>query len=132
MRFVVRWIATALAVIVAAMLSGTRIESWGGLLGVAFFVGFANALARPLLLRAVPGGIVPALIVVIVAINLALLGGLNWMPDLRVPSLGNGLLAALIVSVVSCAFSLFFRDSQGRVHLVSHHPVVKRASGVAE
>jgi uncharacterized membrane protein YvlD (DUF360 family) len=132
MRFVVRWLATALAVIVAALLSGTGIDSWGALLGVAFFVGIANALARPLLLRVVPHGIVPTLIVAILAINLALLGGLKWLPTLNVPSLGNGLAAALIVTVVSCVFSLFFRDSQGQVHLVNHHPVVKRAAGTVE
>ena len=49
MRFLVRWMVTTVAVVLAATFSGVRIESWGGLLGVAFFVGLLNALARPLL-----------------------------------------------------------------------------------
>jgi uncharacterized membrane protein YvlD (DUF360 family) len=125
---------TTLAVVLAATISGVRIENWGGLLGVAFFVGLVNALARPLLLRWAAHFIVPALIIAIVVINLALLGGLNWVPELRLASLGNGLFAAAIVTVVSCLFSLFFRDHEGRIHLITHHPVVKevRSSGAAE
>jgi uncharacterized membrane protein YvlD (DUF360 family) len=127
MRFVIRWIATSLAVIVAALLSGTHVENWTGLAGVAFFVGFCNAIARPILLRVATAFVLPALVVTILVINLALLGGINWLPELRIPSLGNGLLAALVVSAVSCAFSIFFRDRQGRVHLISYHPLVQGA-----
>lgn len=124
---------TTIAVVLAATFSGVRIDNWGGLLGVAFFVGLVNALARPLLLRAAAHFIVPALILVIVIINLGLLGGLNWVPELRVASLGNGLMAAAIVTVVSCILSLFFRDHEGRLHLITHHPVVKEArSGATE
>lgn len=125
MRFIIRWLATSMAVVVAALLSGNRIEQWSGLSGVAFFVGFCNALVRPLLLRWAAAYIIPALVVAILLVNVALLGGLNWMPDFRIPSLGNGIVAAVLVSLVSCAFSLFFRDREGRVHLITHHPVVK-------
>jgi hypothetical protein len=42
---------------------------------------------------------------------------------------GHAMVWDLIISVVSWFLSLFFRASDGRYHVITHHTDVKRVSG---
>jgi hypothetical protein len=47
----------------------------------------------------------------------------------KVPGFWNAFFGAIIVSLVSWVLSAFFRGSDGRVHVLTHHTQIKRVSG---
>lgn len=128
--FLIRWLCTTIAVAVAVKLTGMRAESVGALLGTSLFLGIINALLRPIVLLLSLPFIVATLglfILVVNAVMLSIAGGL--VPGFFVGGFGNAFLGAIIVSLVSWALSLFFRGSDGRYHLITHHTDVKRVEG---
>jgi hypothetical protein len=46
-----------------------------------------------------------------------------------VPGFWNAFFGALIISFVSWLLSAFFRGSDGRVHVLTHHTQIKPVSG---
>lgn len=128
--FLIRWLCTTIAVAVAVKLTDMRAAGWGSLLGTALFLGIINALVRPFVLLLSLPFIVATLgifILVINAVILSIAGSL--VPGFEVGGFGNAFVGAIIVSIVSWVLSLFFRASDGRYHLITHHAEVKRVQG---
>lgn len=130
-HFVFRWIVTAFAVFVAAPIVGL---DYGGslacLLGASLLLGIINAFIRPLLLLLSLPLILVTLGLFILIINALMLKFVSEIvPCFKVPGFGSAVFGAIIISIVSWLLSAFFRGSDGRVHVLTHHTQIKRVSG---
>jgi putative membrane protein len=130
-HFVFRWAVTTVAVFVAAPIVGL---SYGGslscLLGASLLLGIVNAFIRPVLLILSAPLILVSLGFFIFVLNaLMLLGVGEVIPCFHVPGFWNAFFGAIIISFVSWLLSAFFRGSDGRVHVLTHHGQIKRVSG---
>ncbi len=117
-HFVFRWIVTTVAVFVAAPVVGIN---YGGridcLLGASLLLGIVNAFIRPVLL----------LLLIINALMLKFVGEI--VQCFEVPGFWRAFFGAIIISIVSWLLSAFFRGSDGRVHVLTHHSQIKRVRG---
>jgi putative membrane protein len=133
--FLTRWFCTTIAVAIAAHLTGMRYDNLGALVGAALLLGIVNALVRPILLLLS----LPFILVTLGFFILVINGLLLWIvgsivPGFHVETFGTAFFGALIVSFVSWIFSSFFRASDGRYHVITHHeglagPAEKRVAG---
>jgi putative membrane protein len=93
-------------------------------------LGILNAFVRPILL--VLGA---PLILLTLGIFILIVNGLMlyWVPSViggfHVDSYGSAFRGALVISIVSWLLSAFFRGSDGRVHVLTHHSQIKRVRG---
>jgi putative membrane protein len=130
-HFVFRWIVTTFAVFVAAPIVGINYgERVGCLLGASLLLGIVNAFIRPiLLLLSLPLILVTlgVFILIINALMLKVVGAI--VPCFEVPGFWSAFFGAIIISVVSWLLSAFFRGSDGRVHVLTHHTQVRRVQG---
>jgi putative membrane protein len=130
-HFVFRWLATTAAVFVAAPIVGISYnDSLSCLLGASLLLGIANAFVRPILLILSAPLILLSLgffIFVVNALLLLLVGQI--IPCFRVPGFWSAFFGAMIISFVSWLLSAFFRGSDGRVHVLTHHTQIKTVSG---
>lgn len=123
MKLVVRWIITAIALVVAAwLLPGIRIEgtsAWVAVAIMAVVFGFVNAIIRPVLAFMSCGLIVLTLGLFMLVVNalsfwLASWIAVNWFNvGFYVDGLWPALWGSIIVSVVSFLLSLFLADKEG-------------------
>src|SRR6266404_9300691 len=130
-HLVFRLIVTAFAVFVAAPIVGIDYaSSLGCLLGASLLLGIINAFIRPiLLLLSLPLILVTLglFILIINALMLKFVGEI--MPCFEVPGFWSAFFGAIIVSLVSWLLSAFFRGSDGRVHMLTHHTQIRRVQG---
>lgn len=130
--FLVRWLTTTVAVLVASTLI-PGIEVSGGivaLIGASLFLGIVNALVRPvLLLLSIP------LILVTMGLFLLVLNALLlWMvgsivPGFSVSGFWSAFFGAIVISLTTWIMSVFFRDSEGRIQVLTHHSQCKPQAG---
>jgi putative membrane protein len=128
--FIIRWLCTTLAVAAAAWVTGIHYSSPAWLFVVALLLGFVNAFVRPvLLLLSLPFIVVTlgAFILIVNTLLFWLVSGL--VPGFEVGGFWQAFFAALIVSFVNWILSLFFRTSDGRVHIITHHGREKAITG---
>jgi putative membrane protein len=130
-HFVFRWMITTVAVMVApAFISGIRYDTLGALIGAALLLGILNAFVRPVLLILSAPLILVTLGLFILVINALML---RLVPSMvigfHVDSFGSAFWGALLISVISWILSAFFRGSDGRVHVLTHHTQIKRVEG---
>lgn len=130
-HFVFRWIATTIAVFVAAPIVGINYgDRLGCLLGASLLLGIINAFIRPVLLLLSLPLILVTLGVFILIINALMLKFVGEiMPCFEVPDFWRAFFGAIIISIVSWLLSAFFRGSDGRVHVLTHHSQIKRVHG---
>ena len=129
-HFIFRWAVTTFAVFVAAPITGLSYSSFGCLLGASLLLGIVNAFIRPVLLILSAPLILFSLGFFILVVNgLMLLFVGQIIPCFRVPGFWNAFFGALVVSFVSWLLSAFFRGSDGRVHVLTHHTQIKTVSG---
>src|SRR5437868_15470302 len=130
-HFVFRWAVTTFAVFVAAPIVGLSYsESLSCLLGASLLLGIVNAFIRPILLILRAPLILVSLGFFILVVNgLMLLVVGEILPCFRVPGFWSAFFGALIISFVSWVLSAFFRGSDGRVHILTHHTQVKPVAG---
>ncbi|HAK06163.1 MAG TPA: hypothetical protein DCO65_02660 [Spartobacteria bacterium] len=130
-HFVFRWMATTIAVMVAAsILSGIRYDTLGALIGAALLLGIFNAFIRPILLILSAPLILLTLGFFILIVNgLMLLLVPSIVNGFHVDSFGSAFWGAIIIGIVSWLLSAFFRGSDGRVHVLTHHTQVRRVRG---
>ncbi|MFL6584710.1 MAG: phage holin family protein [Chthoniobacterales bacterium] len=130
-HFVFRWLITTVAVMLATVFnSGMRYDSFGALLGAALLLGILNAFVRPVLLILSAPLILVTLGLFILVINaLMLLWVPAFVPGFHVDSFGSAFWGAITIGIVSWLLSAFFRGSDGRVHVLTHHTQIKRVSG---
>lgn len=128
--FVIRWLVTTIAVLVAAhLIPGIGYDGWGALLGASLLLGIINAFVRPiLLLLSLPFIIVTMGLFIFVVNALLLLLVSKIVPAFHVAGFWSAFFGAIIISVVSWILSSFFRGSDGKIHVITHHTAVKQAN----
>jgi putative membrane protein len=128
--FVIRWLVTTLAVLVAAhLIPGISYEGWGTLLGASLLLGIINAFVRPiLLLLSLPWIIITMGLFIFVINALLLMLVSKIIPAFQVAGFWSAFFGAIVISIVSWLLSSFFRGSDGRIHVITHHAAIKRAN----
>ena len=133
--FFIRWVITAIAVMCAAgLLGGIDFDgSIGVLLGASLLLGIANALVRPvLLLLSLPFIIVTMGLFIFVVNALLLLLVSSVVPGFQVDGFWSAFFGSIIISIVSWGLSSFFRTSDGKVHLITHHERARRSPAIKQ
>src|ERR1700730_9059803 len=129
-HFVFRWFVTAFAVFVAANIVGIDYSSVCCLLGAAIILGIINAFVRPILLFLSFPLILVTLGLFILVINALMLKFVSEIvPCFKVHGLWSAVFGAILISFVSWLLSAFFRGSDGRVHILTHHTQIKQVRG---
>src|SRR6187200_951088 len=130
-QFIFRWAATTIAVMVASsIISGIRYDTVAGLIGASLLLGILNAFVRPVLLILSAPLILLTLGFFILVVNGLLLWFVpNIVPGFHVDNFGSAFWGAIIIGLVSWMLSAFFRGSDGRVHVLTHHTQIKRVQG---
>ena len=130
-HFVFRWLATTVAVMVAAsIIHGIRYDFTGSLIGAALLLGILNAFVRPVLLILSAPLILVTLGFFILIVNGLLLWFVpNIVTGFHVDSFGSAFWGAIVIGIVSWILSAFFRGSDGRVHILTHHAQIRRVRG---
>ena len=117
-QFVFRW--------AASLIRGIHYDTLASLMGASLSLGILNAFVRPfLLILSAP--------IILITLGLFILV-LNGLLLLVVPSVVagfsvEGFWSAIVISFVSWVLSAFFRGSDGRVHVLTHHAEPRRARG---
>jgi putative membrane protein len=119
------------AVMVAsAILHGIRYDSVAALIAAALLLGILNAFVRPvLLLLSAPLILLTLGFFILVVNGLMLLIVPGIVTGFHVDSFGSAFWGAIIISLVSWLLSAFFRGSDGRVHVLTHHTQIRRVRG---
>ena len=130
-HFVFRWLITTVAVMVAAaFISGIRYDTTGALIGAALLLGIFNAFVRPLLLILGAPLILLSLGLFILVVNALML---YWVPGIvggfHVDDFGSAFWGAILIGIVSWILSAFFRGSDGRIHVLTHHSQIRPVQG---
>jgi putative membrane protein len=130
-HFVFRWLITSVAVMVAAkVIPGIRYDGAAWLFLAALLLGFLNAFVRPVLLILSAPLILLTLGFFILIINgLLLLWVPTFVPGFHVDSFGSAFWGAIVIGIVSWLLSAFFRGTDGRVHVLTHHTQIKPVQG---
>jgi putative membrane protein len=130
-HFIFRWVATTVAVMVAAsILSGIRYDTIASLITAALLLGILNAFVRPILLILSAPLILLTLGFFILVVNaLMLLVVPKIVNGFYVDSFGSAFWGAIIIGIMSWLLSAFFRGSDGRVHVLTHHTQIKQVRG---
>ena len=130
-HFVFRWAVTTIAVFVAAPIVGINYgDKLGCLVGASLLLGIVNAFVRPVLLV-----LSAPLILLTLGLFIFVLNGLMMLfvsevvPCFKVPGFWSAIFGAIIISIVSWLLSAFFRGSDGRVHVLTHHTQIKTVQG---
>ncbi|MGZ5537512.1 MAG: phage holin family protein [Chthoniobacterales bacterium] len=130
-HFLFRWLVTTVAVMVTSkFLRGIRVDDTGSLIAAALLLGILNAFVRPVLLILSAPLILLSLGFFILIVNSLLL---YWVPTFvagfHVESFGTAFWGAIIIGLISWLLSAFFKGSDGRVHVLTHHTAMKRVHG---
>jgi len=130
-HFVFRWAATTIAVMVASsVIRGIRYDTVAALIGASLLLGILNAFVRPvLLILSAPLILVTLGFFILILNSLLLLVVPSVVVGFHVDSFWNAFWGAIVISIVSWILSAFFRGSDGRVHVLTHHTQIKRARG---
>ena len=130
-HFVFRWILTTLAIFAAAwLLPGISVDGTGTAIGAALLLGILNAFVRPVLLLLSAPLILLTLGLFILVINALMLYWVpTFVPGFRVDSFGSAFWGAIVIGIISWMLSAFFRSSDGRVHVLTHHSQPKQVQG---
>ena len=130
-HFVFRWATTTVAVMVASsIIHGIRYDSVAALIGAALLLGILNAFIRPVLLILSAPLILLTLgffILIVNGLMLLLVPGI--VTGFHVDSFWSAFWGAIVISIVSWILSAFFRGSDGRVHVLTHHTQIRRVQG---
>src|SRR5205823_4675352 len=97
----------------------------------ALLLGIVNAFIRPVLLLLSLPLILLTLGFFILIINALMLWlvGTGIIPGFHVYSFWSAFFGSIIISIVSWLLSAFFRGSDGRVYILTHHTRMKQAQG---
>ena len=128
--FVIRWLVTTVAVLVAAhVIPGVSYEGWGTLLGASLLLGIINAFVRPiLLLLSLPWIIITMGLFIFVINALLLMLVSTIVPAFQVSGFWSAFFGGIVISLGSWLLSSFFRGSDGRIHAITHHATIKQAN----
>lgn len=114
----------------SAVLCGIRYDTLGSLLAAALLLGIFNAFVRPVLLILSAPLILVSLGFFILVVNaLMLLWVPTFVPGFHVDRFGSAFWGAILIGIISWLLSAFFRGSDGRVHVLTHHSQIKQVRG---
>jgi putative membrane protein len=129
-HFVFRWFVTAFAVFVASPIVGIDYTGIGCLFGAALLLGIINAFVRPILLFLSIPLILVTLGLFILIINALMLKFVSEIvPCFKVHGFWAAFFGSILISIVSWLLSAFFRGTDGRVHILTHHAQIKQVRG---
>ena len=130
-HFVIRWGVTTIAVMAAAsVIHGIRYDSCARTDRGGLFAWDIERFLRPILLiLSAPLILVTFGFFILVVNGLMLFLVPNIVTGFHVDAFGSAFWGAIIMSVVSWILSAFFRDSDGRVHVLTHHSQIKTVQG---
>src|SRR5438094_7537998 len=130
-HFVFRWAITTVAVMVASsIIHGIRYDSVAALIGAALLLGILNAfLRRILLILSAPLILLTLGIFILIVNGLMLLLVPSLVIGFHVDTFGSAFWGAIVIRIVSWLLSAFFRGSDGRVHVLTHHTQMRRVQG---
>ena len=116
--------------VAASMIEGIRYDNATALVGAALLLGILNAFLRPILLLLMAPLIILTLGLFIFVVNALMLLLVNdLVHGFHVDSFGSAFWGAISISIVSWLLSAFFRGSDGRVHVLTHHTQMRRVEG---
>ena len=125
--FLMRWLATTIAVAVAEqLLANIYADGWFSLIIAALLLGIINAVIRPvLLLLSLPFILVTLgfFILVVNALMLWIVGKI--VPGFHVDGFWTAFFGAIIISLVNWALSAVFKGSDGQYHVMTHHSDIR-------
>ncbi len=116
--------------IAASIIRGIRYDTIGALILASLLLGILNAFIRPILLI-----LSAPLILLTLGLFIFVVNGLMlyWVQGLvggfHVDSFASAFWGAILISIISWMLSAFFRGSDGRVHVLTHHTQMRRVSG---
>src|SRR5207302_3596534 len=130
-QFVFRWVATTIAVLVASsIIRGIRYDTVAALIGASLLLGILNAFIRPfLLILSAPLILVTLGFFILILNGLLLLVVPSVVVGFHVDHFWSAFWGAIVISIVSWILSAFFRGSDGRVHVLTHHTQIRRVRG---
>lgn len=122
MKLVIRWVITAVALVVAVwLIPGIRIESQNAWIAVglmAVSLGFVNAIIRPVLMFLSCGCIILTMGLFMIVVNGLALWAASWISvnlfnvGFYVDGLWPAMLGSIVVSIVSFLLSLLLPDNR--------------------
>jgi putative membrane protein len=114
----------------AWLIPGIHLDGTGASIGAALLLGILNAFVRPVLLILSAPLVLLSLGFFILVINALLLYWVpTFVPGFRVDGFGSAFWGAIVIGIVSWLLSAFFRGSDGRVHVLTHHTQIKQVQG---
>jgi putative membrane protein len=130
-HFVFRWAVTTIAVMVASsLIRGIRYDTVAALIGASLLLGILNAFVRPfLLILSAPLILLTLGFFILVLNGLLLLVVPHVVVGFHVDSFWSAFWGAIVISIISWILSAFFRGSDGRVHVLTHHTQIRRVRG---
>ena len=130
-HFVFRWAVTTIAVMVASsVVHGIRYDTVAALIGASLLLGIFNAFIRPfLLILSAPLILLTLGFFILVLNGLMLLVVPSVVIGFHVDGFWSAFWGAIVISIVSWLLSAFFRGTDGRVHVLTHHTQIRRVRG---
>jgi len=130
-QFVLRWAVTTIAVMVASsVIRGIHYDTVAALIGASLLLGILNAFVRPfLLILSAPLILLTLGLFIFVLNGLLLLLVHTVVIGFHVDGFWSAFWGAIVISVVSWILSAFFRGSDGRVHVLTHHTEARQVRG---
>ena len=130
-QFVFRWAATMIAVTVASsVIRGIHYDTVAALIGASLLLGILNAFVRPfLLILSAPLILITLGLFIFVLNGLLLLLVHTIVVGFHVDGFWSAFWGAIVISFVSWVLSAFFRGSDGRMHVLTHHTETRRVRG---
>ena len=112
------------------MIHGIRYDTVAALIGASLLLGILNAFVRPfLLILSAPLILLTLGLFILILNGLLLLVVPSIVGGFHVDSFWSAFWGAIVISIVSWILSAFFRGSDGRVHVLTHHSHIKRVHG---
>jgi len=130
-HFVFRWAITTIAVMVASsVVHGIRYDTVAALIGASLLLGIFNAFIRPfLLILSAPLILLTLGFFILVLNGLMLLVVPSVVIGFHVDGFWSAFWGAIVISIVSWLLSAFFRGTDRRVHVLTHHTQIRRVRG---
>ena len=116
--------------VASSVIHGIRYDTVASLIGASLLLGILNAFIRPfLLILSAPLILVTLGFFILILNGLLLLVVPSVVVGFHVDGFWSAFWGAIVISIVSWILSAFFRGSDGRVHVLTHHTQIRPVRG---
>jgi len=116
--------------VASSVVHGIRYDTVAALIGASLLLGIFNAFIRPfLLILSAPLILLTLGFFILVLNGLMLLVVPSVVIGFHVDGFWSAFWGAIVISIVSWLLSAFFRGTDGRVHVLTHHTQIRRVRG---